>query len=258
MATHYHLHVSWATSEDEVREAQRLRYDVFAKEMHARLNVPPGTPAGLDVDWYDAYCDHLLVRAVPAGGELHDGALIGTYRVLGPAQAKAAGGYYSDTEFDLEPLAPLRPTALELGRSCVHAAWRRGGVVLAMWGALAVYMQERGLETMIGCASISAVDGGRSAARIWRRLRESYLAESRWRVRPRTRLQAEDSGAGQHGEDDDRPLEAPPLIKGYLRCGAQLLGPPAFDAAFNTADLPMMLRFADLAPRYRKHLLGGG
>jgi putative hemolysin len=50
--------------------------------------------------------------------------------------------------------------------------------------------------------------------------------------------------------------ETPALIKGYLRCGALLLGPPALDSAFNTADLPIMLRLDDLAPRYRKHFLG--
>ena len=52
------------------------------------------------------------------------------------------------------------------------------------------------------------------------------------------------------------PLDTPPLIKGYLRCGAVLLGPPAMDQAFNTADLPIMLRLNELAPRYRKHFLG--
>lgn len=46
-----------------------------------------------------------------------------------------------------------------------------------------------------------------------------------------------------------------PLIKGYLRCGARLLGPPAVDVSFNTTDLPLMLRVNDLAPRYRTHFL---
>ena len=50
-------------------------------------------------------------------------------------------------------------------------------------------------------------------------------------------------------------LALPPLIKGYLRCGACILGPPALDLAFNTADLPMMLKVDDLAPRYRRHFL---
>ncbi|MBX9716414.1 MAG: ornithine-acyl-ACP acyltransferase, partial [Burkholderiaceae bacterium] len=55
---------------------------------------------------------------------------------------------------------------------------------------------------------------------------------------------------------NDLRIEAPALIRGYLRCGAQVLGPPAWDPDFNTADLPMMMRMEDLPARYRRHFLG--
>jgi putative hemolysin len=51
-------------------------------------------------------------------------------------------------------------------------------------------------------------------------------------------------------------VEAPALIKGYLRLGAKVLGAPAWDPDFNSADLPMLMRIADLPSRYRKHFLG--
>jgi putative hemolysin len=38
--------------------------------------------------------------------------------------------------------------------------------------------------------------------------------------------------------------------------GAKVLGPPAWDPEFNSADLPMLMRLADLPQRYRKHFLG--
>jgi putative hemolysin len=47
------------------------------------------------------------------------------------------------------------------------------------------------------------------------------------------------------------------LIKGYLNCGAKILGAPAWDPDFGTADLPMMLQMRDMSPAYRKRLLGG-
>jgi putative hemolysin len=246
------LEVAWAASEQDVRAAQRLRYRVFAGEMLARLSPPPGTQPGLDADSFDPYCDHLLVRAVQPGDAPGQAEVVGTYRVLPPARARAAGGFYTDTEFDLAPLSALRPRALELGRSCVHPHWRLGGVVLGMWSALAAYMLEQDLDTMIGCASMSVADGGAAARTLWRHLRRSHLADPPWRVRPHTPLPIPAEGPATA---DDAPLQAPPLIKGYLRCGARLLGPPAFDPAFNTADLPMMLRLQDMAPRYRRHLL---
>jgi putative hemolysin len=249
--------VQWASCEDDVREAQRLRYQVFAKEMGARLTPPVGTAPGLDVDRFDPFCDHLLVRAID--GECGErGPLVGTYRVLRPCAARRAGGFYADTEFDLAPVARLRTHAVELGRSCVHPAWRSGGVILSLWIALGDYMVAHRLDTMIGCASVGLEDGGKTAGELWLRLRGSHLVAPQWQVRPRTALPL-----CEHGEssasvcDIRRMVDAPPLIKGYLRCGARLMGPPALDVNFNTADLPMMLHVADLAPRYRKRFFRG-
>jgi putative hemolysin len=237
--------VVWARNDDEVRQAQQLRHLVFAEEMGARLSVPPGSPAGHDIDVFDPFCEHLLVRAVA-----DDAApVIGTYRVLTPAAAKRIGGLYSETEFDLTRLRPLRDRMVELGRSCVHPAWRSGGAILALWGALAEFMTRNDLDTMVGCASISMRDGGHVAASLWEQLRKTHLAPIEWQVRPRLPLPVDEL-------QNDLNVEPPALIKGYLRCGAKVLGPPAWDPDFNTADLPMLMRIADLPPRYRKHFLG--
>jgi len=238
--------VVWARDEEDVREAQQLRYRVFAEEMGARLSVPHGSPAGHDIDLYDPFCEHLLVRAPGVDGE--PGAVIGTYRVLTPANARRVGGLYSDGEFDLTRLRPLRAKMVELGRSCVHPDWRSGGVILALWGALAEFMHRNALEAMVGCASISMRDGGHVAASLWTQLRASHLAEIDWRVTPRLALPVDELQC-------DLGVEAPALIKGYLRCGARVLGAPAWDPDFNTADLPMLLRIEDLPARYRRHFL---
>jgi len=215
--------------------------------MGARLAVPSGAPAGHDIDVFDDFCEHLLVRA-PAADDGEPGAVIGTYRVLKPAAARRVGGLYSDTEFDLTRLRPLRARMVELGRSCVHPDWRSGGVILALWGALGEFMARNGLETMIGCASVGMRDGGHVAASLWEQLRRTHLASIEWRVRPRLALPVEELRS-------DLAVEPPPLIKGYLRCGATLLGAPAWDPDFGTADLPLMMRIGDLPARYRRHFL---
>jgi len=237
--------VAWAQHQDEVREAQRLRYSVFATEMGATL---PNTLPGHDIDLFDDYCEHLLVRDAASA------QVIGTYRVLTPAQAKRAGSTYSDTEFDLTRLRDMRQRMVELGRSCVHADHRQGGVIMALWGALFEFMDRNRLDTMIGCASIpmlhNGVVTGNAAASIWHQLRQTHLAEIQYHVRPRLPLPVD---ALEH----HLQVEPPPLIKGYLRLGAKVLGAPAWDPDFNTADLPMMMRTADLPARYRRHFSVG-
>jgi putative hemolysin len=232
------LQVGWARHGDEVRAAQRLRFDVFAGEFGASLRTP--VPYH-DVDRYDEFCEHLLVR------DESSGEVLGTYRALTPAQARRAGSSYADSEFDLSPLASLRPRMLELGRSCVHPQHRQGAVILALWGELARFMARHRLDTMIGCASIPLAAGGPSAAGVWSRLRRTHMAASALRIAPRRPLPLPPDA--QLAALDAEP---PPLIQGYLRLGARVLGPPALDPQFNSADLPLLVRLDDLPARYRR------
>jgi putative hemolysin len=238
------IQVGWAKHQDEVREAQRLRYQVFAKEMGARL---PISLENHDIDLFDDYCEHLLVR------DEKTQQVIGTYRVLTPAQAKRVGGTYSDTEFDLTRLRGVRDRMVELGRSCVHADHRHGGVVLALWRALFEFMSRNQLDTMIGCASIPMLHNGMIsgdvAASVWHQLKADSMASVEFHVRPRLPLPVDELNS-------QLAVDPPALIKGYIRLGAKILGAPAWDPDFNTADLPMMMRVSDLPRRYRKHFEG--
>lgn len=241
------LSVHWAQGQREIRDAQRLRYEVFVEEMGARITPPHGAPAGYDIDMFDPHCEHLLVRS-DAGDDLPP-AVIGTYRVMTPTAAARLGGWYSDTEFDLTRLRHLTPRIAELGRSCVHADHRQGSVIMALWSGLGSFMLRHKLDVVIGCASISMRDGGDVAASLWHQLSQTHLAPIEYQVQPRLALPLEELRT-------DLAVEPPALIKGYLRCGAKVLGPPAWDPEFNTADLPLMLRLADLPAKYRRHFLG--
>jgi len=232
--------VAWARHLDEVREAQRLRHQVLAGEMGAR---PDTSLPGHDIDLFDDFCEHLLVRDAPGG------RVIGTCRVLTPGQARRVGSTHSDTGFDLTRLRAVRERLVEVGRTCVHRDHRQAGVILALWSALGRFMTGNGLDTLIGCASIPMHQDGRVAAGIWRQVRERHLAPVDWHVRPRLPLPVD--------RPDDR-LDVPltPLVTGCLRLGAQVIGPPAWNPDFNSADLPMRLRLGDVSARYRHHLLG--
>ena len=233
-------HVSLAVDDGEIREAQRLRHKVFAEEMGARLASPL---PGHDIDLYDPFCDHLLVR------DLTGGEVVGTYRILPPDAARRVGSYYSEQEFDLTRLGFLRPRMAELGRSCVDPAHRSGAVIARLWLGLADYMTRYGYEYMVGCASIGMADGGHLAANVYRRVAAHHLAPVEWHTTPRTRLPVESLG-------DDQAAPLPPLIKGYLRLGAMVCGEPAWDPDFNTADLLMLLPMKQLDRNYARRLLG--
>ncbi|MHB1084790.1 MAG: GNAT family N-acetyltransferase [Thiobacillus sp.] len=238
-ATASRYHVSLAVDDSEIREAQRLRYQVFVEEMGARL---PTVLPGHDIDLYDPFCDHLLVRT------LDDGKVVGTYRILPPDAARRVGSYYAEQEFDLTRLNFLRPRMVELGRSCVHPAHRSGAVIARLWVGLADYMTRYGYAYFVGCASITMADGGHMAASVYRQMSERHLAPIEWRVTPRYRLPVESL-------DDGQTATLPALIKGYTRLGAMVCGEPAWDPDFNTADLLMMLPMAQMNRSYARRLI---
>jgi putative hemolysin len=233
------LTVSLADSEWEVLEAQRLRFKVFGEEMGARL---PSGHLGFDRDRYDPYCEHLLVR------EDDTGEVVGTYRMLTSAQAGKLGGFYSEQEFDLTRLQPVRNRMLEVGRACVHPAYRTGATIARLWSGLAQFIRWAGCEYIIGCSSIGMADGGNAAASIYNSLRETALSPGEYRVFPRCPLPLA-------AFDASLAVAPPPLIKGYLRLGAYVCGEPAWDPDFNTADLPMLLPIAKINVRYARHFL---
>ena len=234
-----HFTAGLASSEDQVEEAQRLRYRVFAEELGARL---PGGTSGLDRDDLDPFCQHLLVR------ERQSAALVGTYRILPAERARRAGGFYAEREFDLRRLCDLRAVTVEIGRACVHPEFRHGSVIALLWAALLRYVNASDSRYIMGCASVGLARGREAAAAVCGLLCEQHLGPERWRVSPRVPFST-------RGWSRALAVEPPPLIRGYLRLGAVVCGEPAWDKEFDSADLLMLLPLAQLDPRHARWLL---
>lgn len=232
--------VSEACKSADIEDAQRLRWQVFVEEQGA--SPAPGE-AGVEADRFDPYCRHLIVR------DLEIGAVVGTYRVLTADQARRLGGFYTEQEFDLCGLDEHRPQIAEIGRSCVHRDYRSGVVISLLWAGLAGIILNSEARFVIGCASISMSDGGREAANIYRKLASDHLSSPSYRMVPLNPLDLD-----SHAIDPN--AKPPPLIKGYLRAGAEIAGPPSVDMGFGTADVPIILTLDRLAPRYARHFIG--
>ena len=247
-----------ASTTDEIHAAQRLRHDVFAVEMGARLHT---SEPRLDVDEFDEYCDHLVVR------EDRTGTTVGTYRMLPPH--KAPGRLYSDGEFDLAPLAPLRDVIVETGRSCVHADHRGGAVINLMWTGIARYLHLHGRRWLAGCASVPLGDGGFAARAVWAVASAGHLAPPLLRVAPLSPYPLSPYPLSPYPLSPhpvvptppvsrrDLLAAVPPLLRGYLRLGAWIGGEPAHDEDFGVADFFVLLSVDRVDPRYLRHFLGG-
>jgi putative hemolysin len=234
------LRIGFARNWDEVREAQRLRYRVFAEELGARLDTPE---SGIDHDLYDRHCEHLLVR----DGSSNE--VVGTYRLLSADRARRIGGFYSDDEFDLTRIGHLRDRILEVGRSCVHPMYRNGATIGLLWSGIMQYLQRNPVhEYVMGCASMAMGDGGHVAASLYRQMERTHMSPIEYRVFPRHPLPLVNL-------IDSIDASLPPLVKGYLRLGCYVCGEPAWDPDFNTADLLLLLPMSRMEQRYARRYL---
>jgi putative hemolysin len=243
------LEVRLAAGPDEVAEAQALRYRIFYEEMGAKAD--PATAAHrLDADDFDACCDHLL--AIDHSGRKP--RVVGTYRLLRGAAARAAKGFYSASEYDLTPLAAHEGEVLELGRSCVDAAFRRGTMML-MWQGIAAYVVEHDIDIMFGCASLPGTDPSRFAGAI-AYLHHFHLAPESLRPRAVAGRYVDMRLLPQHSIDEGKSLaELPPLLKGYIRLGGWVGDGAVIDHQFNTVDVCIVVETERLAARYSRHYI---
>ena len=249
--------VRLAESEAEVEAAQRLRYRVFYDEMQARPSRQVRA-LGRDVDSYDAFCDHLLVldRQKMDGDTLAPAAVVGTYRLLRRSVAVGHRGFYSAAEYDLEPLMRLPGEIVELGRSCVEAKYRSGGVMHVLWRGLMAYVQMHDINLMFGCASFHGTDP-RVFARSLSYLHHFHLAPPSLRPRALPMQYVRMDTIPRSGIDVQAAMsELPPLIKGYLRAGSFVGDGAVIDRQFNTIDVCVIVKTdlitAKYDRRYRK------
>ncbi|MFZ7093685.1 GNAT family N-acetyltransferase [Primorskyibacter sp. 2E233] len=235
--------VRLARTQDDVLAAQRLRYEVFVRELGGD-GALVDHKAGLERDRFDPYFDHLLVTDVARGD-----VVVGVYRLLRDDQAREAGQFYSEDEYDLTPLRASGRRLLELGRSCLHPEYRGGPAMFHLWQGLADYVLAHKIEILFGVASFHGTDP-QALAQPLSLLHHRHLAPPELRVRARN-FQSMDLIPENQLDRRAAMLEVPALIKAYLRLGG-CVGEGAFvDHSFNTTDICLVMDTARMNARQK-------
>ncbi|MBL8836252.1 MAG: GNAT family N-acetyltransferase [Alphaproteobacteria bacterium] len=253
------LEVRLARTAADIDAAQALRYRVFYDELGARPS-PEVALRRRDVDRFDAYCDHLLVIDHRRG----DGAsgVVGTYRLNRRSVAERHGGFYTATEFDIDPLLAQPGEVLELGRSCVDVAYRNRATMQLLWRGIAEYVTRHQVSVMFGCGSLPGTDPQALAVPLSYLYYNHLAPESlRARARPGRYVRMDllqpgeiDADAAVAQLDTRSALAAlPPLIKGYLRLGGLVGDGAVIDHEFNTTDVCIIVVTDRMTDKYFNH-----
>ncbi|MEL6648800.1 MAG: GNAT family N-acyltransferase [Pseudomonadota bacterium] len=235
MGDHERFEVRLARDAADLRAAQRLRYDVFVRELGSDGPLVDHD-AGLERDRFDPHFDHLLLI-----DRAEKGAVVGVYRLLRSDKARQIGQFYSEDEYDLTPLLQSGRRLLELGRSCLAPAYRGGEGMYHLFTGLAGYVLEHEVEILFGVASFHGTDPKALAAPL-SLLYHRHLAPEPLRVRAKG-AHSQSMNLMPEDQIDRRAamLQVPALLKAYLRLGG-FVGDGAFvDHAFNTTDICLVM-----------------
>jgi putative hemolysin len=242
--------VKLADTDVERAGAQRLRYRVFVEEMGARASAEQRA-ARREWDRFDPYFDHLILLTLdPEVADPLD-RVVGVYRLMRDAVARAGPGFYGADEYDLTPILDSPRPSVELGRSCVAREHRGGPAMHLLWNGLAAYVIERGIEVLFGVASFPGTDPAPVAeALAW--LHHTHLAPPDLRVRARPAHRLDMDLMPLAAIEAPRALQAvPPLIKAYLRLGGFVGDGAWIDRAFNTIDVCVVMDTGRMTAKYR-------
>ena len=248
------LEVRLAETEAEVEAAQRLRYRVFYEEM-AAIPTFEMREQRRDFDHFDDVCDHMLVVDREVLDDDGQPVVVGTYRLMRDEYAARVGGFYAAGEYDIAPmLARLSKDyrLLELGRSCIVKAYRtKPATMQLLWRGVMTYVARFSIDLLFGCASLAGTEPNALALPL------SYLHHfcpmpPDIRVRARPELYVEMDRMPKDAIDPKEALRGlPPMIKGYVRAGANIGAGAVIDRQFATTDVFIYLPLSKMDARYK-------
>lgn len=235
---------------DELEQVLRLRHAVFHEELLRRREKD-----NLDVDAFDLLCDHLGVL------DKASGRFVATYRLN---CSRFNRQYYSATEFDINNIAHLEGTKLELGRACSHRDFRKRHMITLLWHGLSEYVRRTDSRYLFGCSSVMTTRL-HEVMPIYLYLAQNHMAPSHLRVYPRKRHRIRRFARCLHcaghlmsGRAVHPGEKMSPLLTSYLRAGAVVCGEPAVDRHFRCVDFFTLLDLTEVGRHIGKRFFGHG
>jgi putative hemolysin len=148
-----------------------------------------------------------------------------------------------------------------MGRAVVREDHRNGGVVLLMWAGILAYLDRCGYDYVTGCVSVPVQGAedevpGAQIRGVRDFVRRRHAAPAEYTVYPYRPVTVD--GRGLDDIDPPARVGVPPLMRGYLRLGAQVCGEPAHDPDFGVGDFPALLDKREADTRYLRRLRSVG
>lgn len=246
----FDFEVKIAQNESELKQAMRLRYEIFTQHIDTGLRQIGSEQ--LDTDEYDEFCDHLIVI------DKTNNKIIGTYRLLLGSKVNKRIGFYAEKFFNIDNIKKLDIDGqmLELGRSCIHHDYRDRLVINLLWSGISKYIKYHNVKLVFGSVTLGtkSTTSASEISRVFKFIKKKFYASREYRVYPKsTNLFKGIDENVKLKTYDDIWRNLPPLVKGYLRAGVVACGPPAINPDFDSILLFILLDIKKISLSYKRH-----
>jgi putative hemolysin len=236
--------IKTVSAPDELKEVLEFRHEIYYKEL---LNTEH--PLKLDVDRFDFKCDHLIVI------DKATNKIVGTYRLN---SSLFNDDFYSATEFNITDIVKLKGVKLEIGRAGVHPDFRNAATIAMLWKGILEYMKMTDTKWLFGCSSIKTTDTI-DAVLLFKKLNKMRSPITPVNAKPKRQFKVphferyiEQYYFGDEKSEKDVDAMIPPLLKFYIKSGAQICGEPALDREFKCLDFLTLLNVDRVSERLNR------
>ncbi|ATB28661.1 GNAT family N-acyltransferase [Melittangium boletus] len=241
-----------ATTQRQLDDAVRIRWDVFGRELGmldgALVKVPR------EVNSFDTLetTVHIIVYA--------DDEPVATSRLLlpNPEVARLTGGRLGidlERKVELSDVGGAGQVFAEITRFCVLNAWRRGETLL--WLQAGVYQESRRLGVTHWLASANMeTDSAEDARILFLVAAHRGLLSTQWRARALSSPRPPESPSTPVYTPDERErahrgqlegLRLSPVLSLFSRkVGARFIAEPLYDAGFRRFSLPLVVALNEI------------
>ena len=226
----------FASSDADIRAAQRLRHRVFIVQANAQPR-----PGGLDRDGYDARCRHVLVQDAPSG------RLVCCFRLLQMRSGAEIERSYSAQYYDLSRLRNFPGPMVEVGRFCICPDFHDPDIMRVAWASMTRFVDEQGIELMFGCSSFAGTDA-RQYLDVFGILNSQHLAPKCWQPRVKSTDVIRFSNPSLRQPQALAMAKMPPLLRSYLSMGGWVSDHAVLDYELNTLHVFTGLEIKAIPP----------
>ncbi|WP_198264562.1 GNAT family N-acetyltransferase [sulfur-oxidizing endosymbiont of Gigantopelta aegis] len=172
---------------DEISQAKKLRineqfkFQLSASKVKKELSLTRkliDQHKRMSHDGYDSYAQHLIVK------DRQTAKIIAYVRLIDGYTAFKIGGYFSETQFNVQKIFENQLYHIELSRLVIDKDYDNAQTAELLWTGITQYAIENGIDAIVGSLSIQLAENISETSQLINLYKANHMSNRKLRVYP--------------------------------------------------------------------------